>query len=230
MSDSATALSKAASERPAGLALVTRLEDYLSLYQRLDNIVEQRSRLENEKREIEGMLEVLKSRENMSGQRIRALERHFEQSLTALGVPRFSDKPQSGIDRRTYLPFLDGRRFDDLSSQGLQTLVNVAHALAHQKTAIELGLPLPNILMIDGLTTNVGQEGFDVDRVHNAYSYLIDLSQRVGDTLQIIVADGNVPQEAEEYIRVRLSEEDRLIPLAAGEGSSVDIAPKDDAR
>jgi hypothetical protein len=100
-----------------------------------------------------------------------------------------------------------------LSSQGLQVLVNVAYAVAHQKTAIELGLPLPNILLIDGLTTNVGHEGFDVERVHNAYLSLIALAEELGDTLQIIVADGNVPPEADPYVRLRLSEEDRLIPM-----------------
>jgi hypothetical protein len=67
--------------------------------------------------------------------------------------------------------------------------------------------------MIDGLTTNVGQEGYDVERVHHAYKYLIALSEELGDTLQIIVADGNVPPEADSYVRLRLSEEDRLIPL-----------------
>ena len=117
------------------------------------------------------------------------------------------------MDRRTYLPVLDGRRFDDLSSQGLQVLVNVAYVIAHQVTAIELRLPLPNILLIDGLTTNVGQEGYDVERVHNAYDYLIEIAEEHGDTLQIIVSDGNVPPEAEKYVLLRLSEKDRLIPL-----------------
>lgn len=93
-------------------------------------------------------------------------------------------------------------------------LVNVAHAIAHQKTAIELGLPLPNTLLIDGLTTNVGQEGYDLERVHNAYSCLISLAEEVGDTLQVIVSDGNVPREADSYVRLRLSEEDRLIPMS----------------
>lgn len=229
VSDAASALSKAASERPAALSLVTRLEDYLRLYERLDSIVEQRSRLELEKRELEGTLETLKTREDFSEKRIRALERNFEESLTALAVPRFSENPRSGIDRRTYLPFVDGRRFDELSSQGLQTLVNVAHAVAHQKTAIELGLQLPNILIIDGLTTNVGQEGFDLERVHNAYKYLIEFSQTVGDTLQIIVADGNVPPEAEEYVRLRLSEEDRLIPLPINKRSAINKRPQNES-
>lgn len=85
-------------------------------------------------------MEVLKTRQDVSEQRIRALEENFEASLSALAVPRFSEQPRSALDRKTYLPIIDGRRLDDLSSQWLQTLVNVAYAIAHQKTAIELGL------------------------------------------------------------------------------------------
>jgi hypothetical protein len=213
VSDSASAIAQTASERPAALALITRLEDYLRLYDKLDNVTEERTRLELEKGELEGTLEVLKTRQDVSEQRIKVLEENFEGSLRTLAVPRFSEQPRSALDRKTYLPIIDGRRFDDLSSQGLQTLVNVAYAIAHQKTAIQLSLPLPNILMIDGLTTNVGQEGYDLERVHHAYKYLIALSKELGDTLQIIVADGNVPPEADAYVRLRLSEEDRLIPL-----------------
>ena len=177
------------------------------------SVTTDRGRLGQEKSELEATLEALKTRRDLSEQRIRVLERHFEASLEKLGVPRFSDHPTSRIDRKTYLPEIDGRKFDDLSSQGLQVLVNVALAVAHQKAAIELGLPLPNILMIDGLTTNVGQEGYDAERVHNAYSYLIETAQELGDIVQIIVADGNVPPEADKYVRLRLSERDRLIPI-----------------
>ena len=213
ISDRASAIAGAASERPAALSLIKRLEDYLKLYEKLDQVSSDQRRLQEMKNELEGELEGLKTRQDTSEQRIRTLEKNFETLLETLEVPRFSEHPYSSIDRRTYLPILDGRRFDELSSQGLQVLVNVAHAIAHQKTAIELGLSLPNILLIDGLTTNVGQEGYDLERVHNAYSCLIALAQEFGDTLQIIVSDGNVPPEADPYVRLRLSEEDRLIPM-----------------
>jgi hypothetical protein len=90
--------------------------------------------------------------------------------------------------------------------------VNVAYALTSHRTSISLDLKLPAILLIDGLTSNVGHEGFDLERKNKAYSYLIALSSEIGDRLQIIVADGNIPEEAEPFVRVRLNENDRLIP------------------
>lgn len=216
ISDAAEKIANTASKRPAAIARVNRLQDYLQLYERLDTILSGRARLEEEKNELEGTVELLKTRQDVSERRIRKLEANFEDSLRTLAVPRFSSTPRSGIDRFTYMPTIDGRKFDDLSSQGLQVLVNVAHAVAHQRTAIDLGLPLPNILLIDGLTTNVGQEGSDLERVHNAYQCLMALADELGDTVQIIVADGNIPLEAEKFVRLRLSEEDRLIPLPDG--------------
>jgi len=110
------------------------------------------------------------------------------------------------------LPVIYGRRFDNLSSFGLQVLVNVAYALANHRTSIDLNLNLPAIILIDGLTSNVGHEGFDLDRVNKAFTYLTNLSSEMGDRLQIIVADGNIPPEAEPFVRLRLTENDRLIP------------------
>ena len=40
-------------------------------------------------------------------------------------------------------------------------MVNIAHALAHQLTCIHFDLKLPNILLIDGLSGNIGYEGLE---------------------------------------------------------------------
>ena len=105
-----------------------------------------------------------------------------------------------------------GRRFDDLSSPGLATIVNVAYALAHQRTSIDLGLGLPNILLIDGLSEHLGEVGFDPERLEAVYKSLIDFSERKINMLQVIVVDNEVPSLVDNYIRLRLSETDRLIP------------------
>jgi hypothetical protein len=46
-------------------------------------------------------------------------------------------------------------------SQGLKKLVNIAHALAHHTVAIDRNLPMPGLLVLDGLSANGGHEGFD---------------------------------------------------------------------
>jgi hypothetical protein len=49
-----------------------------------------------------------------------------------------------------------GRTFGELSSHGLKTLVNVAHALAHHTVAIDRNLSMPGLLILDGLSPQGG--------------------------------------------------------------------------
>lgn len=91
--------------------------------------------------------------------------------------------------------------------------MNIAHALAHQLTAIEHDLPLPNILLVDGVSANLGDEGLDQERLEAVYDYLLELGHVYADRLQIIVADNTVPRNAANRVRLRLSEEDKLVPV-----------------
>ncbi len=93
-------------------------------------------------------------------------------------------------------------------------MVNVAHALAHQRTSLATGIPLPNILFVDGLTSNIGQrDDLDRGRVEGIYRYLMRLSDDLGDQLQVIVADNDVPAASSSYIVAEFTEADRLVPL-----------------
>ncbi|MBI4190781.1 MAG: hypothetical protein HY525_09610 [Betaproteobacteria bacterium] len=212
VSDSATEIARRAGERSDVQSTIRRLEDYLTLYAKMDRAMRDIESLDRRRRELEGEFEAAGARRGDAESRILRLEEKFEEILDAFGVPRFGKIRKAAIDRSTYLPVLDGRRFDELSSQGLQVLVNVAHALAHHEVAIELSIPLPGILMIDGVTKNVGHEGFDLERVEAVYSYLNDVSARLGDALQILIADNDVPEGYHHLVKVRLSEAERLVP------------------
>ena len=142
-------------------------------------------------------MESATARSDEQESRISLLESEFGAILEEFKLPGFIDASHVTINRENYLPILDGRRFNELSSQGLKVLVNVAHALAHQRTSIALGIPLPNILFIDGLTSNVGREGLDTERIKAVYRVLAETSEHLGYQLQIIVSDSNIPEEAE---------------------------------
>jgi hypothetical protein len=197
--------------REAIKARVQRLEDYVALLDKLGQLLGEITELERRKTEIDAKLQIAEGRWTKAESCIQHVETRFHEILQIFQAPRF-DIGSDRIDRQTFLPIYDGRRFDDLSSQGLKVLVNVAHALAHQLTSIDLGIPLPNILFIDGLTSNIGHEGEDLERVRGIYKYLVFLSEKLGDKLQIIVADNDIPNIATDFIRIRLSETDRLIP------------------
>jgi len=213
VSDSASAIADSARVRANAEGTIIRLRDYLSLYDKLDSLVKDRKLWEREKNQIQASIDAASSRREVAEQSIRRSEANLEDILERFGAPRFASVPQASIDRNSYLPIVDGRKFDDLSSLGLQVLVNVAYILANQRTSLSLNLSFPGILLIDGITSNVGHEGLDLQRVENMFDYLISVGEELGEQLQIIVADGNIPSRAERFVRLRLSENDRLIPL-----------------
>jgi hypothetical protein len=214
VSDAGEALTRGSERRASAQERVARLQDYLGLFARLDRAAIDASALEQRKEELETQLEAQSQAPSHFTESVQQLASEFASILESFSVPRFPGVTEpSTIDLRTYQPVLYGRRFDELSSQGLKVLVNVAHALAHQRTAITRGIPLPNILFIDGLTSNIGHEDLDQERVEAIYRYLIDLSRELGDRLQVIVADNDVPAFARDFIILRLSENDRLVPL-----------------
>jgi hypothetical protein len=107
-----------------------------------------------------------------------------------------------------------------LSSGGLKVLANLAYALAHHLTALDFDLPLPGLLLIDGITKNVGRDEYDQARVDAVFATLLSIGAEHGERLQIIVAANDVPAAAEDRVALRLTPDDRLIPLptAKGEG------------
>jgi hypothetical protein len=68
--------------------------------------------------------------------------------------------------------------------------------------------------MVDGINKNIGTAEYDAARIDDAWTQLIELSNSLGDELQIIVAANDVPEFARPYIRLPLSANDRLIPTA----------------
>jgi hypothetical protein len=214
LSDSATAQAETAAQRARLYESRTRLADYLTLYTKHDETALELSRLEQRRQELLAQMEAESHQEHHAEEKIRYLEHLLDEILDKFQTPRFCEQHRATIDRDTYLPIVDGRRFNQLSSQGLQVLVNLAHAIAHQLTALEFGLALPGILLIDGPTSNLGHEYEDRERVEAVYQYLIELGDRLGDRLQLIVVDNDVPAIAQSYIQVRLTDEDRLVPTS----------------
>jgi energy-coupling factor transporter ATP-binding protein EcfA2 len=190
-----------------------RLEEYLGLYNRHDQAISNMQKLESELEEVDTAIDLANSRVSEFATYIGFLDRTYQAILREFQVPSFSDPGPSIIDRQTYLPRFEGRRFDELESQGLKVMVNVAHALAHQLTCIHFDLKLPNILLIDGLSGNIGYEGLDLERIEAIYSYIIRISQEYQNRLQIIVSDNTVPESAREYVFAEFSDDSKLIPL-----------------
>jgi len=215
VSDSASALQESAAGKARLEEQVMRLRDYAQLYERLDQLNSEVGVLERDRERLLARLDEESDKEGKFEQRMARLEKEFRIALEAIGLPSWLHPSSAAIDRRTYLPVIDGRSFDSLSSQGLKLLVNVAHALAHHRCAIELDLPLPGILFLDGISSHLGSEGYDRERFESLLRYLQSTHDELGDELQLIVGTNDLPHAYEPLVALRLSESDRLIPKEA---------------
>ena len=214
VSPEASLISQLAERRAGLISNLSRFKEYLQIFGKLDSVHKIIEDLRDRKTSLEADLDLASTRAGKSEEQISVLEQEYNRILERFYPPEFGEEAFSSIDRRTYLPVFRGRRFDDLSSPGLATLVNVAHVLAHHMTSLNLGLNLPSILFIDGLSEHLGQEGLDPKRLSAIYEYLIHVSAQLGDRLQIVVVDNEFPDIAREFIRLELTESDRLIPSA----------------
>ena len=194
-------------------ARLERLEEYDRLFARLDEAAQRIDELTQRRIEIEAALGRAEQLDSGTAERIETLERWFAHYVEALELPVYGGEPRAAIDRLDYQPIVNGRKFPQLSA-GVRVLVNIAHLLAHHRAALELGLALPGLVMIDGINKNIGTSEYDAARVDDAWTQLISLSEDHHDSLQVIVAANDVPARARSYVRLTLSPEDRLIPEA----------------
>lgn len=227
VSDSAARLEQLAAERAALKERVKRLEDYISLYERRATVAQVLEEARRREADLLAKLEVAKTRREDVEARIQRLEHHFTEILRRLMLPDFLGdvvEVVGQIDRRTYLPSVSGRVFETLQSEGLSVEVNVAHALAHQLTALEEGLLLPNVLLIDGISGAFGERGYDPERVSAIYRELLRVCDASGGRLQVIVADTRVPDFASKWVVLELTEAERLVPLVGESGGDESVA------
>ena len=210
VSEQATRIASTAARRARLAARSEQLGDYLGVLSKIDEAHRVAAGLTAEKETLEQELAAGTAESSDSQRKVGHLKDRFNELLEQLRPPRFGERELSDINPNTYLPVYYGRAFGEVSSPGLVTLINVSHALAHHLTALELGLKLPQILIVDGLSEHLGQEGLDPERLMAAYDLLIDTSNKHPE-LQVIVVDNEIPERARPFVRLELSEEDRLI-------------------
>lgn len=211
VSEHAERIRAQAARRAHVQASVNQLQEYLTVFEKLDRAAAEVGELEATIESLTVALDQRSSLRQAAEENVDYLEDQFLAIVEELGLPVFPGEPRAGINRETYLPIVNGRPFSQLSSGGLMLLANVAFALAHHITALDRGLPLPGFLMIDNITKNVGTEDFDWARVEALFSCLISLSEARGNDLQIVVGSNDVPDDAERFVRAHLSQEDLLI-------------------
>ncbi len=211
ISDHAEQLEMLAGESAALNERIQRLTDYIGLFDRFDKMASRIEDLDKERRSLEAALDRALQMDSMMRERIRVLEDSFEGMVNALQIPTFGHGPRAAIDLNDYQPILNGQKFPQLSA-GVRVLVNIAHLLAHHRTALDTNVSLPGLMLMDGIAKNIGTLGYDAERIDNIWNELLRITDEFGDRIQIIVAASDAPIRAQQYVRLELSETDRLIP------------------
>lgn len=211
ISDRVELLERQAAALAEAEANVARYRDYASLLERLESNEQRLAELEARRREIDLELANAERLDSATASRIERLEDWFRGFIEAFEVPRFGDGIRAGIDQRNFLPIVNSRRFDELSA-GVRVLVNIAYALAHHRTALELTLPLPHLLLIDGIHKNIGTAEYDAARTEDVWRVLEQMHNEFAGDFQMIVAANDIPEYLSNYVRLHLSDDDRLIP------------------
>lgn len=217
VSDMATQIEVQAAEQARLESNVARLEEYLVLLRRFESNADERAALEAQRDEVSAAINRRELGQVDAEANIRALEARMLSYLRDLHIPQLGDQLSVAINRTTYMPEVSGRTFDELSSQGLKTLVNIAHALAHHTVAIDRNLPLPGLLILDGLSANSGFEGFDQARVSDVYNLLTSVAVDYEGQLQIVAVDNELSRDIimnlTDHIVLTLSQSNRLIRI-----------------
>jgi hypothetical protein len=146
VSDRASRIEHHAAEQARVRAEIGRLREYLELLQRHQQQTQSREELEAQQEELAAQIHNRELSQIDAENNVRALEQRMLEYLQELHIPDLGQELYVKINRTHYLPEISGRTFDELSSQGLKTLVNIAHALAHHTTAIDRNLPMPGLL------------------------------------------------------------------------------------
>lgn len=218
VSTHAAELQAVAAEEASAVANIEWTRRMLTLFARSDDQDARLDALRVQREELEEQIAKHQSSIAEGEENILALEKRMLDYLERLNVPTLGDLLTVKINRKTYLPEVSTRSFDELSSQGLKTLVNVAHALAHHTVAIDRGLFLPGLLVLDGVSANSGKEGLDGDRILDMYRLFIEVSAAYEEHLQLVVVDNEVPEEVvrdfSDRVVLTLTQRDRLIRTA----------------
>jgi hypothetical protein len=217
VSDRASQLEYHAAEQARLEGEIYRLREYLGLLERHQQQLQGREVLEAQRDELTAQINSRELTQVDAEDNVRALEKRLLGYLQELNIPDLGQELSVKINRTTYLPEVSGRTFDELSSQGLKTLVNIAHALAHHTVAIDRNLPMPGLLILDGLSANAGHEGFDQERVRDVYHLLRTVASHYQGALQVVAVDNylsnRILHDHVEHVILTLTQADRLIRI-----------------
>lgn len=129
---------------------------------------------------------------------IQELSSTFEKTLDAFQYPKLSS---AYIDEKSYLPYVRGRKYDDIGSLAGVTLITMAYYVALLLVGVHENFSHPGILIIDSPRKNLGAQAskseddeFKDERIFNAtIKHLYEVAEQNKECVQVIVVNNGFP-------------------------------------
>jgi uncharacterized protein YydD (DUF2326 family) len=137
-----------------------------------------------------------KNRLHSADENISAIGAEFKRIMLAVSFPGVSDEDEVVIDPRNWKPtIVHGTQvwtFWDTGSGGKKTLFNVCYALAIHAVALERGMPVPGVLIIDSPTKNISEDE-NPELVQSLYAEIYRIARvQNGRRLQFLLIDSDL--------------------------------------
>lgn len=200
---------------------IATLTERLRSLQKLRQMPKAIADLEEEAGELQGKIDRLRSsfleeRGRLRGadENVRAIAQEFKRIMLAVHFPGVSEDDEITLDPRNWEPIVThGKQvwgFWDTGSGGKKTLFNVCYAMAVHTAAMERGLPVPDVLIVDSPTKNIS-ETENPELVRSLYDEIYRLAaRRTGRALQLVLIDSDLvhpPTGIEDFADFRMAGE-----------------------
>ncbi|MFJ4930593.1 AAA family ATPase [Streptomyces sp. NPDC088736] len=203
-------------------AQLEKIESSAARWSNYQSSVDEASDAEEEAVRVAQQESALQEDLSSNQSRIDDLSLVFNEIVGALQLPWYVS---AKIDEDTYLPIVNGAKFDDLSVGGARkTIVNLAYHLANLKYGLSHPDTLyPTILIIDSPRKNIGQTAEDSIVGEKVYEYIMHLRAEFEGSFQVIIADNDVPTGTPEgYAELHFTYDAPLVPGVSHPGEGVE--------
>lgn len=178
--------------------LLFELQKNLKMFEEVDRyrqlITDKETAIQHLKESIKGLTQNTVSKDELISQ----LSTMFEKTLSAFQYPKLSS---AYIDEKNYLPYVRGRKYDDIGSLAGVTLITMAYYVALLLIGMNEEFRHPGLLIIDSPRKNLGAQAakneddeFKDEKIFNAtIRHLYEISEHYKEHIQVIVVNNGYP-------------------------------------
>jgi len=182
--------------------IATLVERIKSLKQ-LQQMPQAVNALEEEAGALQGKIDHIRTSVSQERERLRdadaniaAIATKFKRIMLSVSFPGVSEDDEVIIDPRNWRVSVIHRNqkwtFWDTGSGGKKTLFNVCYALAIHEVALDLGMPVPDVLIIDSPTKNISEDE-NPELVRSLYAEIYRLTRnQEGRSMQFLLIDSEL--------------------------------------